>query len=145
MRLRLSVRGGGKLTLPKLTRAIARGVKRATLRYYEMVHEHIDSGRSFTPRTGNLQQSILWQSSGLSGKVYANKKYAPFVELGTRPRIIRPRRAKALAFTVEGKLLFASEVKHPGSRPYPFMFADLQRRKREIARVFREEIKRWLT
>lgn len=40
---------------------------------------------------------------------------------GTRPHIIRPKRAKALRFRVGGKVVFARIVHHPGTRARPFL------------------------
>ncbi len=42
---------------------------------------------------------------------------------GTRPHIIRPRRKKVLAFYLPkaGKVIFAREVHHPGTKPNRFL------------------------
>ncbi|WP_234467785.1 hypothetical protein [Streptomyces sp. MBT62] len=40
---------------------------------------------------------------------------------GTRPHIIRPRRARALRFEVGGEVVFAGKVRHPGTRPNDFL------------------------
>lgn len=55
--------------------------------------------------------------------------YAPYVNDGTRPHIIRPRTRQALKFTVGGRTVFAKVVHHPGTRPNPF----LDRALREVA------------
>lgn len=47
--------------------------------------------------------------------------YAAFVNDGTRPHIIRPRTAKALRFTVGGRVVYAKVVNHPGTRAKPFL------------------------
>lgn len=66
------------------------------------VRDWIHSGRAFTPRTGYLENSINWRFDPSARKaiVYANAPYAGFVESGTRR-----------------------------SRPYPYLRADLERRK----------------
>lgn len=46
--------------------------------------------------------------------------YLPFVLLGTKPHIIVPRRAKVLAFSVGGQMVFAKRVSHPGTKPNRF-------------------------
>lgn len=48
---------------------------------------------------------------------------------GTRPHIIRPRRAQALRFRMGGRIVFAKLVHHPGTRARPF----LDRALREVA------------
>ena len=42
--------------------------------------------------------------------------YAKFIEYGTRPHIIRARRAMALRFEVHGDVVYAKYVRHPGTR-----------------------------
>lgn len=40
---------------------------------------------------------------------------------GTRPHIVRPRRAKALRFVVNGRVVYAARVRHPGTRGSRFL------------------------
>lgn len=42
--------------------------------------------------------------------------HAPFVEEDTAPHLIRPRRAKVLRFVSGGRVIFARQVRHPGTR-----------------------------
>lgn len=91
-------------------------------------------------KTGNLGRSItpgaLTNSDAL---VVARARYARYVELGTRPHVIRPRNAQALRFPAKGTPVtlsgrartgavraggayaFAKEVHHPGTKPHPFL------------------------
>lgn len=46
---------------------------------------------------------------------------AAWVIWGTRPHIIRPRRARALKFEIEGRPTFAKIVRHPGYRGDNFL------------------------
>lgn len=57
----------------------------ATEIYYSKIMEYIDSGRSFTPRTGNLQHSIGFDvnKKGFSS-LFSTAFYAPYVEFGTK-------------------------------------------------------------
>lgn len=48
-------------------------------------------------------------------------KYARFVENGTPPHDIAPKKAKALRFTVSGQTFFRKVVHHPGTAERPFM------------------------
>lgn len=61
--------------------------------------------------------------------------YAPFVNDGTRPHIIRPRRGQALRFRVGGQVVFARVVHHPGTRARPFL--DQALRETALARGYR--------
>jgi len=95
--------------------------------YVDDTLDLIQSGRSFTGRSGQLAQSIGWRPAGNdSADVYANAAYAGFVEQGTQPHVIRPRNRQALRFPVGGGagFGFARVINHPGSRPHPFFFAD---------------------
>lgn len=70
--------------------------------------------------TGNLRDSIGVHSQGDSiviGPDMSVAPYAGYVEFGTKPHDIRPKDAKALRFTVGGKVVFASVVHHPGTQP----------------------------
>lgn len=55
-------------------------------------------------------------------KVYTAAKHASFVEEGTKPHIIRARRAKTLAFYSEtlNRFVFPRSVNHPGTKPTRF-------------------------
>src|SRR5687768_15335342 len=85
--------------------------------------------------TGRLRASIRVERRSFFGlrqrwTVGSDVDYAPMVNDGTRPHIIRPRRAKALRFKVGGKVVYAKVVHHPGTRARPF----LDRALRDVAR-----------
>jgi len=65
-------------------------------------------------RTRRLRQSITTRIETGKVTVGPTVSYAPYVEYGTKPHIIRPVHAKALAFEVGGTLVFAKLVHHPG-------------------------------
>ena len=109
--------------------AIAQRVANASAESYnDDIHDWIDAGHGFTPRTGGgLEQSINWHPNGNgSATVYANKDYAGYVEEGTRAHVILPRNRQALSFAVGGGAGwgFARVINHPGSRPHPYFFTD---------------------
>lgn len=85
-------------------------------------------------RTGRLRSSIradpprIFSLRG-SVTVGSDLEYAAFVNDGTKPHIIRPRRAKVLRFNVGGQTVFARVVNHPGTKARPF----LDRALREVA------------
>lgn len=90
--------------------------------------------RAYAPvRTGYLRSSL--RVSGIS--VVSEAPYSGYLEFGTRPHMIFPRRAKALRFEVGGRTVFARYVRHPGFRGRLYMRRALEdglRRLGEIAR-----------
>lgn len=81
------------------------------------------SGQVLGVRSGALRRSIQQEteSSGqeVTGRVFSSGdvKYAAIHEFGgqTAPHDILPTKAKALAFTIGGRQVFARIVHHPGS------------------------------
>lgn len=66
-------------------------------------------------RTGKLRRSIFNKMRDvLNGQVSTATEYAAYVEYGTNPHTIVPRRAKVLAFKIGGSMVFAKKVQHPG-------------------------------
>ncbi|RMG80625.1 MAG: HK97 gp10 family phage protein [Chloroflexi bacterium] len=106
-----------KLDRKHLVTALERGGLRISKRAQEILAENgsVD--------TGTLQDSVTYEvevsSGGMRLRVGTNVAYAPFVELGTAPHIIRPKEKAALA---GGKLTHPiKKVDHPGSPPKPFL------------------------
>ena len=81
--------------------------------------------------TGRLRASIRVERRSFFGlrqrwTVGSDVEYAPMVNDGTKPHIIRPKRAQVLRFKVGGKTVFARVVHHPGTRARPFLDRALQ-------------------
>ncbi len=72
-------------------------------------------------RSGRLAGSIVKEVGDSEAEIQALAPYAVFVELGTAPHEMRPVNASVLAFEAGGKMVFTSLVRHPGSKPNPFM------------------------
>lgn len=53
--------------------------------------------------------------------VKASAKHAIYIEEGTKPHIIKAKNAKALRFLSGGKVVYAKQVFHPGTKASPFM------------------------
>lgn len=51
---------------------------------------------------------------GLTAEVVCSHPAAQYVIFGTRPHIIRARRANFLRFEVDGAVLYRKQVRHPG-------------------------------
>lgn len=94
----------------------------------------VKEAKALVPRkTGYLARSIgPGALTSFFAIVHANAGYAAFVELGTRPHVIRPRRKKVLAWPAGnarlsgrarsgGAMVFARKVNHPGTKAQPFL------------------------
>ena len=83
--------------------------------------------------TGSLRSDLRWGPGGhpgaispvyqlgLQGWVGSTVDHALFHHQGTRPHMIYPRQRSALRFHKVGKVVFASSVRHPGTRPNPYL------------------------
>ena len=74
---------------------------------------------------GSMGSYISWKVQegprGLEGVTVCDHPAVRYVLDGTRSHIIRPRRARALRFEVEGCVVFSAYARHPGTRPNPFL------------------------
>jgi hypothetical protein len=57
----------------------------------------------------------------LTWRIFTAIDYALAVLEGSDPHEIVPNKAKALAFEVNGQLIFARRVRHPGNEANPFI------------------------
>lgn len=103
-------------------------------------------------RTGHLGRSIVPGTvTATHATVEARTPYAATVEFGSKPHIIRPRKAKVLAWggtrRLSGTLAkgsspthFAREVHHPGTKPHPYL---LPGARKAIAGIKDAVVKLW--
>jgi hypothetical protein len=89
--------------------------------------DHVKSFSKFKRQSADslkdaTKHKLIRLSSGRKLRISSPKKHALFIEHGTRPHVIRPRRAHMLKFMWRGKLTFARKVNHPGTRPYRFLW-----------------------
>lgn len=112
--------------------------------YVEDTLDWIRAGNAFTPRSGGagLEGHISWRPQSGGALVYANKSYAAYVEQGTgihaghQPWVIGPkpgRKALKIPTRGPGGYVIRRNVVHPGSRPFPFFFADQDNRREHMA------------
>ena len=59
------------------------------------------------------------------GRVIVRVRYAAAVHEGAAPHIIRPRRKKALKFTMGGRTVIVRSVRHPGNKARPWLMTAL--------------------
>jgi HK97 gp10 family phage protein len=74
-------------------------------------------------KSGKLARSIILEvDDDGEAKIQALAPYAKFVVEGTRPHEIRPASASVLVFKAKnGDLVFTRLVRHPGTKPNPFL------------------------
>ncbi len=90
-------------------------------------------------RTGYLAQSVVKDVGILEASIKPVASYAIFVERGTLPHLIRPVNASVLAFEVAGGgMVFTRLVRHPGTKPNPFMQRAADATEGEVKNVFDE-------
>ncbi len=109
--------------------------------YTEAVHDFIDSGQAFTPRTGNLQQGIGWRPDGDGGLVFAQGEVAEFLEFGTKPHVIKARNRRALKIPTPDGYKFRRAVRHPGfpKGKFSFFYVDEAHRRKLVTAAVRRD------
>lgn len=65
--------------------------------------------------------------------------YGKYVEFGTAPHIIRPKDKKALKWGKGKNAKFAKVVRHPGSRPKPFIRPTIHQ---QLGQIIKKNIQR---
>ena len=89
-------------------------------------------------KTGKLAGSIVKDVSDGEASIRALAPYAMYVVRGTAPHEIRPVNASVLAFEISGKLVFTQLVRHPGTKPNPFMQKAVEDSRNKAKEVFAE-------
>ena len=76
-------------------------------------------------KTGRLRSSLTIKvetSKVVIGPDDTIAPYGGYVEFGTKPHEIRPKKAGGvLVFTMGGKKVFAKSVHHPGTKEHPYV------------------------
>ncbi len=86
--------------------------------------------------TGHLRNSIKVTSDGMTLTI-SMVNYGIYVEFGTPPHLIKPKDKQALKFKAGGKEVFAKIVRHPGTRPNPFIRNTIRNK---VGQIVQEEI-----
>jgi len=107
-------------------------VRRAAERAEELLRERAPK------RTGQMAESVGSTIYGRMAIVGLRARYARFLEFGTRQHEIRPRRARALVFSIGGRIVFAKRVLHPGIRPRRFVQAVAEELEEQLGSIFEE-------
>lgn len=110
---------------PKIREAI----EKSTLTIQRDARNNLKSNGSV--KTGHLRRSVATRVSATEGEVNtSNVKYARYVEEGTKPHVIKPRRKKYLYW--EGAKHPVKKVNHPGSKEKPFLIPAFKKEKPEF-------------
>jgi HK97 gp10 family phage protein len=101
----------------RLRSGIARAVTRLCIETQALVQQKL-SGSVLKVRTGTLRSSVNFKvdqtATAVTGTVGTAVKYAGYHEFGVpHSWEIRPKSARALAFELNGKTIFAKRVIHP--------------------------------
>lgn len=92
--------------------------------------------------TGTLRASITNRPIDDGYVVGTNVEYAAAVEFGTRPHVITPNQADALAFEGQaGELIFRQRVEHPGTEAQPFLRPALRDHESDLTENIDEAIR----
>jgi hypothetical protein len=99
-------------------------------------------------KTGALRQSFFKNVAGEKASISSHSPVAVFIEFGTRPHMIYPARARALAFIagaigagtqkIGGGLIFTAYVRHPGTRPQPYAAESMRAMILELPNLWKE-------
>lgn len=68
-----------------------------------------------------IVKRIVQDAGGIAIYVGSDHPIALMHHEGTRPHEIRPRKAQVLAFEVNGQVVFATVVHHPGTKPNKYL------------------------
>jgi hypothetical protein len=99
---------------------------------------NVKRARGRRRKSGRGERMITLRSSGSgaaeTARVHAGGRVAPILAGGSRAHVIRPHAARAL--TVPGAARgFAAAVRHPGTRPFPFVAIGLEDTRGDLARI----------
>ena len=96
---------------------------------------------SVNVKTGHLRRSISTKMGDMEATIHtSNLKYAPMVEFGTKPHIIRAKNKKALYW--KGASHPVKQVSHPGSKAKPYLIPAFEKEKDQFLEKLKEVI-RW--
>ena len=94
---------------------------------------------SASVKTGHLRRSISTKMGDMEATIHtSNLKYAPMVEFGTKPHIIRAKNKKALYW--KGANHPVKSVRHPGGKAKPYLIPAFEKEKDQFLEKLKEVI-----
>lgn len=125
MSVQVTIRPGALARLLRLRNGpVERRLRERTRRVAEIARQEAP---------GSMGDYVDWRvepgpRGGLRGVVTCDHPAVRLVLEGTRPHLIRPRRAQFLRFQVAGgRTVYTKLVRHPGTKPVPFLQEALRR------------------
>ncbi len=103
---------------PQLTKTVI-------LRLSQETYDSAQAGAGRHNKTGALFRSLYNRTTPTGRAVGHDTQAAPqaaFVNLGTKPHVIVPKKGKALRWPAGGKFAFAKRVNHPGYKGDAYLF-----------------------
>jgi hypothetical protein len=127
-----------------------------------LLKEHQDATSTWDPKVDFELKvgKIGLQTTELTAEVTTDDERYLFVDQGTRPHVIRPRKAKVLAFPTSytpktrpgeigsghgskgGPTVYAQEVHHPGTKPRKFSEGIAERSKDTVEGILQEAMQK---
>ena len=90
-------------------------------------------------KSGKLARSIVKEVEDGSASIRVLSPYGLFVVAGTAPHLIRPAWASCLVFKAKsGERVFTRLVRHPGTKPNPFLERAAEKTAEQVPGVFAE-------
>lgn len=126
---------GVKLHGPEIT-ALLRGPQGPVMRYLLLLGTKVQAeakiqvGKDTLQLERSIVKRIIPGNQGFV-RVQAGNQHVPYALFhheGTKPHIIKARKAKALRFTGrDGRIVFRKQVSHPGTKPNRYLVDALRR------------------
>lgn len=103
-------------------------------------------------KTSKIKNKLFTYQDSESGKLYTDQIHAAFLEYGTKPHDIFPKRKNALSWYIgskpkpqgymgnPGSWALAKHVRHPGTKPKYFFKRTLEDNETKILEIFKRGI-----
>jgi len=136
-----------EMKMKMYTNEVTEEIKEGLFEANQLIAEYLkgEAIKKCPVASGDLRRSIDYRNLDWTGFDFvADSPYAIYVEMMTRPHIIKIKDKKALHWTTGkaggGKDVFATEVHHPGTTAQPFMLPAVMENRDKILRKYNEVV-----
>lgn len=116
----------------------------ATLEAGEIVAQEAREKHRYQSRTAAIERSVTVRRAGqATASVFLDPvvaKYGPMLHEGTRAHLILPVHRQTLRWSSGDRFLFARKVRHPGTKPDPFLYEAADRKNGEVIARLQEGV-----